>query len=84
MSNGQKRAILAVVVVVAGAAAVFSFFNSGMMGPKEEVVGSLPQLSKQQELEAAKAAEQSAPPADSAVRTGIDPADMEGNPKGKG
>lgn len=85
MTDSQKRGLLIGVVVVAGVAAAYSFYSSGILGPKLEVVGTLPQASKQQEKEAAdRAAANSAPapPANDAVRTGMDPADMEGNPKG--
>lgn len=83
MTNSQKKGLLLLVVVLAGGAAVYSFMNSGMLGPKEEVVGTLPQLSKQEE-QAAATPDPAPPPAADAVRTGMDPADMEGNPKGKG
>lgn len=85
MNDIQKRWLLVGAVVIAGGAAIWSFYNSGVMGEKIEVVGTLPQASKQEEMDAAnRAAQNAAPPATDAVRTGQDPADVEGSRKGKG
>ncbi len=85
MSEAQKRGLVVGALVIAVTAAALSFYLSNS-GPKEEVVGTMPQLSKEQEQKAAEQAEAGTHevPKNDAVRTGIDPADIEPNPKGKG